>query len=162
VRSCWIETCNDADVMPLSARDYDLLARVLNPRRPRAGRVASPSDLTPCLLAVSLVLISVVVAIGSVVFSATCCCSARRRQAEADVWALKAAIAHWQSDTDQPCPATLDRLFIDKYVTRRPKDPWGQEFLYRCPGTSGKAFDIASKGPDKMAGTDDDIDGRDL
>ena len=82
--------------------------------------------------------------------------------ARTEIWEIEAAIAHWQSDTDSPCPASLEQLFREKYITKSPKDPWGQEFLYHCPGTSGEAFDIASKGPDKIAGTDDDIRGRDL
>lgn len=39
-----------------------------------------------------------------------------------------------------------------------PVDPWGNAYLYECPGknnTSG--YDISSSGPDGRANTDDDI-----
>jgi general secretion pathway protein G len=39
-----------------------------------------------------------------------------------------------------------------------PPDPWGEPYLYRCPGVHNKdGYDIWSKGPDKTDGTDDDI-----
>lgn len=40
-----------------------------------------------------------------------------------------------------------------------PKDPWGNAYVYQCPGrhnTSG--YDLYSFGPDGQDGTDDDID----
>ncbi len=39
-----------------------------------------------------------------------------------------------------------------------PKDPWGEEYVYRYPGVKNKtSYDIFSKGPDKTEGTPDDI-----
>ncbi len=38
-----------------------------------------------------------------------------------------------------------------------PKDPWKQDYIYRCPGELGGDFDLISKGPDKQENTDDDI-----
>jgi general secretion pathway protein G len=39
-----------------------------------------------------------------------------------------------------------------------PKDPWGHDFIYICPGKHNpSSFDIMSAGPDGQAGTDDDI-----
>ena len=38
------------------------------------------------------------------------------------------------------------------------KDPWGNSFLYRYPGTHNPAsYDVWSSGPDRQDGTDDDI-----
>jgi general secretion pathway protein G len=38
------------------------------------------------------------------------------------------------------------------------KDPWGNTFLYRYPGTHNPAsYDVWSSGPDRQDGTDDDI-----
>ncbi|HZE95768.1 MAG TPA: type II secretion system major pseudopilin GspG [Planctomycetota bacterium] len=40
-----------------------------------------------------------------------------------------------------------------------PKDPWGNEYQYLCPGSKfPNGFDLVSYGPDGQAGTDDDID----
>jgi len=43
-------------------------------------------------------------------------------------------------------------------LTEIPKDPWGADYQYLCPGakfTSG--FDLYSYGPDGQAGTEDDV-----
>jgi len=29
-----------------------------------------------------------------------------------------------------------------------PKDPWGNEYIYRCPGNEGRSYDIVSLGAD--------------
>ena len=36
-------------------------------------------------------------------------------------------------------------------------DPWGRPYQYRCPGTSGREYDLWSTGPDKVNDTQDDI-----
>ena len=39
-----------------------------------------------------------------------------------------------------------------------PKDPWGHEYIYLCPGVKHQNdFDLFSMGPDEKPGTDDDI-----
>ena len=39
-----------------------------------------------------------------------------------------------------------------------PKDPWGNDYVYECPGRHNpQSYDIASAGPDGHLGTDDDI-----
>jgi len=43
------------------------------------------------------------------------------------------------------------------YIGKLPKDPWGQAYIYRCPGNNGKDYDLLSGGPDKHEGGDDDI-----
>lgn len=42
------------------------------------------------------------------------------------------------------------------YIKRLKKDPWGSDYQLLNPGEMGK-IDIFSPGPDKEAGTDDDI-----
>ena len=40
-----------------------------------------------------------------------------------------------------------------------PKDPWGNDYIYRCPGqVHTDTCDVLSMGPDGHEGTDDDID----
>jgi general secretion pathway protein G len=29
-----------------------------------------------------------------------------------------------------------------------PKDPWGRDYVYQCPGANGADFDLYSTGPD--------------
>ncbi len=40
-----------------------------------------------------------------------------------------------------------------------PVDPWGNEYIYECPGrhNSDKSYDLMSMGPDARAGSEDDI-----
>lgn len=39
-----------------------------------------------------------------------------------------------------------------------PKDPWGNEYVYECPGKYNEdSYDLMSAGPDGRAGGDDDI-----
>jgi general secretion pathway protein G len=48
--------------------------------------------------------------------------------------------------------------YIDTPGNKPPLDPWGEPYLYRYPGTKNKdGYDLYSKGPDKVDGTDDDI-----
>ena len=55
--------------------------------------------------------------------------------------------------TSQPTP----RVFPDGgFIKRLPKDPWGEDYHLVSPGQMGQ-IDLFSKGPDRTAGTDDDI-----
>ena len=38
-----------------------------------------------------------------------------------------------------------------------PKDPWGFDYIYECPGKHDKGYDLMSVGPDGRVGGDDDI-----
>lgn len=43
-------------------------------------------------------------------------------------------------------------------LTELPKDPWGNDYVYLCPGSRNpNGFDLFSWGPDAQAGTEDDI-----
>jgi len=51
----------------------------------------------------------------------------------------------------------LPRRFPEEgYITRLPKDPWGNEYQLLNPGENSK-IDVFTMGPDGEAGTDDDI-----
>jgi general secretion pathway protein G len=56
-----------------------------------------------------------------------------------------------QPSTD-PKPARWYQLF-----KQAPKDPWGSEYVYRCPGQRNpSSYDLYSAGPDRRTDTDDD------
>jgi general secretion pathway protein G len=39
-----------------------------------------------------------------------------------------------------------------------PKDPWGNDYLYRMPGIhNADSYDLSSRGPDGIVDTDDDV-----
>ncbi len=43
------------------------------------------------------------------------------------------------------------------YLDNIPKDPWGNDYIYDCPGKHNTSYDISSMGPDGRANTEDDI-----
>lgn len=54
-------------------------------------------------------------------------------------------------------PNSLTDL-VPTYFEEFPKDPWGEPYQYRIPGTHNpNSFDVWSKGLDKIDGTGDDI-----
>ncbi len=39
-----------------------------------------------------------------------------------------------------------------------PKDPWGNDYVYECPGKNNpSSYDLISMGPDGRAGSEDDV-----
>ncbi|MFH0984301.1 MAG: type II secretion system major pseudopilin GspG [Candidatus Omnitrophota bacterium] len=52
-----------------------------------------------------------------------------------------------------------DERWRGPYLKRGlPKDPWGNDYVYRYPGvTNPESYDLYSLGPDKKEGTTDDI-----
>lgn len=57
-------------------------------------------------------------------------------------------------------PADKADRWHGPYITENkvPLDPWGEPYQYAFPGTHNKSvYDLWSKGPDKVSGTDDDI-----
>ncbi len=56
-------------------------------------------------------------------------------------------------------PPQLD-TWRGPYIKRGiPKDPWGNNYVYRCPGDHNtNSYDLYSYGPDRQEGGDDDID----
>ena len=82
---------------------------------------------------------------------------AQIEQAHTDGRAVLAGVdGYWyvHRDTNR-CPS-FDELVRDKVVRRDSKgrDPWGESWRIEC--TEGEAF-VSSSGPDRKAGTDDDI-----
>jgi len=44
------------------------------------------------------------------------------------------------------------------YLESIPKDPWGNDYIYECPGKHNpSSYDIMSMGPDGRSGSEDDI-----
>ncbi|WP_348728020.1 type II secretion system major pseudopilin GspG [Rheinheimera texasensis] len=62
-----------------------------------------------------------------------------------------------QALTTQPTSEPMPRSYPEGgYIKRLPKDPWNGEYQLASPGEMGK-IDIFSPGPDRSAGTEDDI-----
>jgi general secretion pathway protein G len=62
---------------------------------------------------------------------------------------LQALVTQPQND---PRPTRWYQLF-----KQSPKDPWGNDYIYRCPGTKHPdSYDLFSAGPDRKPDTADD------
>ena len=71
---------------------------------------------------------------------------------------VQQALGHFRLETNEECPSELNVLYTQKFLTKEPRDPWGEELVFRCPGEHDtEGADISSKGPDKQDGTADDI-----
>ncbi len=54
------------------------------------------------------------------------------------------------------CPKDLAELKAAGIAGKISKDPWGNDYVIKCPGEHG-TVDVGSNGPDGKAGTEDDI-----
>ena len=72
--------------------------------------------------------------------------------------AVEQALVAYQTDNTDSCPKQLVDLYTQKYLTKEPKDPWGEPLVFKCPGEHNKdGADLVSKGKDKQEGTADDV-----
>jgi general secretion pathway protein G len=71
---------------------------------------------------------------------------------------VQEALVHYATDNTDSCPKALTELVSQKYLSKEPKDEWGQPLVFVCPGQHNPdGADIVSKGKDKAEGTADDI-----
>jgi general secretion pathway protein G len=96
---------------------------------------------------------------------------ARTTAARADIASIETALATFEIDNER-YPTTSEglKLLVEEpvglsnwkgpYINRGvPKDPWDNEYDYRCPGRHNtNGYDLCSYGPDGVEGGDDDID----
>lgn len=95
---------------------------------------------------------------------------ARRMKAKVDIRSIEAALGLFKTDTGR-FPTTSEGLVAlvtdpgikgynsDAYLDKIPSDPWGNRYVYLCPGVKGKDYDLESYGKDEEdGGTEDDAD----
>ena len=88
---------------------------------------------------------------------------AKRTKAQTDIGNLKTALVSYYADNgsfptnDQGLKALVTKPETGKvrkwrqYIERLPKDPWGNDYYYQCPGLHGE-YDIISFGNDEEEG----------
>lgn len=110
--------------------------------------------LAQLLVALSLAGVVSTVAAGWHEASARC---AARDEARALVGRATQAVLEWEErHPGGGCP----RALAEAVPGGAPRDPWGAPLVYRCPGAaSADGFEVSSMGPDRLAGTADDIVG---
>lgn len=84
---------------------------------------------------------------------------ARRAKAKVDIAAIQNALGLFKVDTGR-FPTTAEGLTAlvqnpglknydpDGYLAKKPKDPWGRDYVYLCPGAAGRDYDLESHGRD--------------
>jgi general secretion pathway protein G len=85
--------------------------------------------------------------------------NAKKKIAMERIKEISQGVTTFMIDSNNNCPKSLDDLVAQKYVAKASaKDPWGKDFVLRCPGTNDTdGADVMSAGPDKADGTADDI-----
>jgi general secretion pathway protein G len=95
---------------------------------------------------------------------------ARRVKAKIDIRNIESALALFKTDTGR-FPTTSEGLEIlvtnpgikgynsDGYLDKVPLDPWGNRYIYICPGLQSKDYDLESYGKDgEDGGVEDNAD----
>ncbi|MGB1130095.1 MAG: type II secretion system major pseudopilin GspG [Haloferula sp.] len=134
------------------------------PRRVRAG--FSLLEMVIVLGIIAVILGGAIAVMGGMLDSA------KKDRVFADFRTIDAALLKYQVSNGR-FPTTsqgLGALVNNPGNTKRwskimdsvPKDPWQSEYGYRFPGRKDKSkYELISKGPDGMEGTEDDISSQD-
>lgn len=115
-----------------------------------------------------LTLIDVMVAVTIIaMFSGLIAVTARRLLTQAEEDAARVEVKGLSDAVElyrmrrRSYPSTgegLAKLVEEELIKDRPKDPWGNDYVYVSPGDRNRrSFDLFSRGPDGTEGTDDDI-----
>jgi general secretion pathway protein G len=78
--------------------------------------------------------------------------------AKTTVTEISGAVQQYMMENNSECPKGMEDLVAKKNLKKPIKDPWGKDFIIKCPGTNDTdGADVSSSGPDKQEGTADDI-----
>ena len=69
---------------------------------------------------------------------------------------IEQAVMTYRATKAGKCPRTLIELRVSGYLSKTPKDPWGNEYEFQCVRTEAEVM-VRSPGPDGESETDDDI-----
>jgi general secretion pathway protein G len=123
----------------------------------RISRAASQRGMTLIEIMVVVAIISLILGgVGVMAFNRLQ--DARLSQARKDVAEVEAAIQMYRAQKRNKCPKSMQDLKAAGFVNKVAKDPWGNEYEFKCPGEKLPAStDVISSGPDGQLGTEDDI-----
>ena len=133
----------------------------------RIKRKQQGFTLLEIMLVVSIIVIILGVAISKL---GNTTAIAKTMRVQADVQAIKTQLQLYESmngfypTTEQGLQALVTAPDKDprpahwyQFSTELPKDPWGNDYIYRCPGLKNPSgYDLYSAGPDRQADTADD------
>src|SRR6266705_802337 len=133
----------------------------------RTKRKQQGFTLLEIMLVVSIIVIILGVAISKL---GNTTAIAKTMRVQADLQAIKTQLQLYESmngfypSTEQGLQALVTQPSNDPHPTRWyqlfkqvPKDPWGSEYIYGCPGQKHPdSYDLYSAGPDRRQDTGDD------
>lgn len=83
---------------------------------------------------------------------------AQMRTAKVTVGEIANSTVQYMIENNNECPRGIEDLIAKKNYKKMVKDPWGQDFIFKCPGQNDTdGADVISKGPDRQEGTPDDV-----
>ena len=132
----------------------------MKPKMMQNRRLAQGAGFT--LIEIMLVVGIITVLMGSAIFMLTGNLEfAKEQRARGDLQAIITQVRMWEmKNGGVPLPesAGLNALVgTGKGFEELPKDPWGEEYIYKISPKSPKGFVVYSKGPDRNPGSADDI-----
>jgi len=110
-------------------------------------------------LVISAVVVLLVAALVYMAFDGRLGCGCRRlpMTTRMVMHNVQEAVVHYRVDHSDACPSSVQAL-VGRYLTRSPRDTWGQALAFRCPGPhTPDGADMTSAGPDGRFGTADDL-----
>lgn len=83
---------------------------------------------------------------------------AKERTTRTIIANVESGVQLYMMENNDNCPKDLYDLYREKILKKPPKDAWGEDLTFKCPGEQNSdGFDVVSKGPDKQEGTEDDL-----
>jgi general secretion pathway protein G len=127
--------------------------------RKRGGRIARAAQRGMTLIEIMVVVAIIGMLMGTVAVGAFSQLEKSKvKNAKMVIKAVEQGLVAFQTDNTESCPKSLSDLYTQKYLTKDPRDPWGEPLIFKCPGEHNTdGADIVSKGKDKQEGTADDI-----
>lgn len=81
---------------------------------------------------------------------------AQKSDAKNQTITIQGAVEQYRTAKRGKCPKTMQDLKAAGYISRVAKDPWGNDYEFKCPGEK-TSIDVMSPGEDGEFGTADDI-----
>jgi general secretion pathway protein G len=123
--------------------------------KPKLARRAATRGMTLIEILVVLAIIGLIMG-GVAVVAVNAMNSARVDTAGNDIGNLVQSVEMYQLQKKGKCPKTVQDLKAAGVVKKANTDPWGAEYVIKCPGEHD-TVDISSPGPDGELGNEDDI-----
>ena len=80
------------------------------------------------------------------------------KTAKLTVTEIANATTQYMIENNNECPRSVEDLVAKKNYKKVVKDPWGKDFIIKCPGQNDSdGADVLSTGPDRQEGTTDDV-----